>query len=56
MKDALPAHLRFGPFELNLRSGDLCSGNRRQVLQDQPLLILAMLAERDGELICREEI
>jgi eukaryotic-like serine/threonine-protein kinase len=56
MKDALPARLRFGPFELNLRSGDLCSGNRRQVLQDQPLLILAMLVERDGELIYREEI
>jgi serine/threonine protein kinase/Tol biopolymer transport system component len=56
MKDALPVRLRFGPFELNPKSGELCSGNGRQVLQDQALLILQMLIERDGELVTRREI
>ena len=56
MKDVLPVRLRFGPFELNPRSGELCSSNGRQVLQDQPLLILRMLIDRDGELVSRGEI
>ena len=32
--------MRFGPFELDVRSGDLKKQGRRIRLQDQPLLVL----------------
>ena len=56
MKDVLPVRLRFGPFELDPKSGELCSSDGRQVLQEQPLLILRMLIEHDGDLVSRSEI
>jgi serine/threonine protein kinase len=48
--------LRFGAFELDLKAGELYSGRVRVRLQDQPLRVLLMLAERQGDVIAREEI
>jgi eukaryotic-like serine/threonine-protein kinase len=56
MRDALPARVRFGVFELDLKSGELRAGDQRTVLQEQSLQILRMLIERPGELLSREEI
>src|SRR5438128_3340158 len=48
--------LRFGPFELDLRSGELRKNGSRVGLQDQPLQILSVLLERPGEMVTREEL
>jgi serine/threonine protein kinase len=48
---------RFEDFRLDLRSGELCRGGEKAVqLSEQPFRILAMLLERAGELVTREEI
>jgi serine/threonine protein kinase/Tol biopolymer transport system component len=48
---------RFEGFELDLRAGELClEGDNRVSLADQPFRILAMLLERSGDLVTREEI
>jgi Tol biopolymer transport system component/DNA-binding winged helix-turn-helix (wHTH) protein len=52
----LPARVRLGAFEVNLRVGELRSGDRVAILQDQPLQVLRMLIERECELVTREEI
>src|SRR5271167_3741659 len=56
MKDTQPVRIRFGVFELDLRSGELCSGAEKTLLPEQSLQILRMLVERGGELATREEI
>ena len=56
MKDTQPARVRFGVFELDLRSGELCVGEKTTLLQEQPLRVLRMLIEREGEIVTREEI
>ena len=56
MKDTQPARVRFGVFELDLKSGELRRGKDRNVLAEQPLQILRMLVERERELVSREEI
>ena len=48
--------MRFGPFALDVQSGDLKKQGRRVRLQDQPLLVLQALLERPGELVTREEL
>ena len=48
--------VRFGPFELDLRGGELRKDGRRIRLQDQPFQILRMLLECPGEVILREDI
>src|SRR5713226_4804470 len=48
--------LRFGPFEADVRAGELRKGGLKVKLQDQPFRILVMLLERPGELVTREEI
>src|SRR2546426_2350652 len=48
--------VRFGPFEVDLRAGELLKQGRRIRLQDQPLQILAALLERPGEMVSREEL
>src|SRR5215467_2047335 len=48
--------LRFGPFELDLRRGELRKEGRRIRLQEQPFQILRMLLESPGEVVSREEI
>src|SRR5262245_26004851 len=52
-----PASLvRFGVFELDLRSGELHKAGARITLQDQPLEILKALLEHPGELVTRDEL
>ena len=53
---AEPQIVRFGVFELDLRTGELRKSGIRIRLQDQPFKILAMLIEQPGELVTREEI
>jgi len=48
--------VRFGTFEVNVRSGELRKRGIRVALQDQPLRILAALVERPGEIVGREEL
>ena len=48
--------LRFGIFELNLHTRELRKAGIRVRLQEQPFKILAMLLERRGELVTRDEI
>ena len=47
---------RFGPFALDLRSGDLSRNGRPIRLQEKPRSILLALAARPGELISRAEL
>lgn len=46
---------RFGPFEVDFRAGELLRNGRRIRLQDQPLQVLAMLLERPGNVVTRDE-
>ncbi len=48
--------LQFGPFELDLRSGELRRAGGLLKLQPQPFKVLALLASHAGELVTREEI
>ena len=48
--------IRFGPFALDAAAGELCKHGLKIKLQGQPIDILAMLLERPGEVISREEI
>jgi Tol biopolymer transport system component/DNA-binding winged helix-turn-helix (wHTH) protein len=48
--------VRFGAFEADLVSGELRRNGFAVKLQGQPFQILAMLLERPGELVTREEI
>ncbi len=52
----LGSPVRFGPFEADLRGGLLRKHGIRIKLQDQPFQILALLLERSGEVVTREEI
>ena len=48
--------LRFGPFELDRRSGELRKGGCLIKLQEQPFQLLLALLERPGEVVLREEL
>jgi TolB-like protein/DNA-binding winged helix-turn-helix (wHTH) protein/Tfp pilus assembly protein PilF len=48
--------LRFGVFEVDLRNGELTKSGQRRKLQGQPFQVLAMLLEKPGELVTREEL
>jgi DNA-binding winged helix-turn-helix (wHTH) protein len=48
--------LRFGPFEADLRTGELRRAGKAIELQELPFRILAALLERPGELVTREEL
>ncbi len=56
MKNTLPLRLRFGAFDLDLKSGELQTSGRRVVLQEQPLQVLRILIEHAGAIATREEI
>jgi Tol biopolymer transport system component/DNA-binding winged helix-turn-helix (wHTH) protein len=47
---------RFGPFELDVRSGELRKHGIRLQLREQPVRILLLLLEHPGELVVRTEI
>lgn len=51
-----PSIIRFGPFELDLRSGELLKNGHRIRLREQPFQVLRLLLERPGEVVLREEI
>jgi len=53
---SVPHTLRFGVFELDPRAGQLRKKGMKIRLQGQPVEILAMLLERPGETIPREEL
>jgi len=48
--------VRFGPFEMDSKSGELRKLGVRIRLQDQPFQILQILLERPGEVVTREEL
>jgi TolB-like protein/DNA-binding winged helix-turn-helix (wHTH) protein/Tfp pilus assembly protein PilF len=48
--------VRFGAFEADFQSGELRKHGLKLRLQDQPFQILAMLLERRGEMVTREEL
>jgi TolB-like protein/DNA-binding winged helix-turn-helix (wHTH) protein/Tfp pilus assembly protein PilF len=60
----LPELVRFGTFELNVRTGELVSigtaaveaGSARVLLREQPFQILRILVEHQGNIVTRQEI
>jgi DNA-binding winged helix-turn-helix (wHTH) protein len=60
----LPELVRFGTFELNVRTGELVSigtaageaGSAKVLLREQPFQILRILVERQGNIVTRQEI
>ena len=52
----LPARVRFGGFECNLRSGELRGPEQTLRLSEKPFRVLAILLEHEGELVTREEL
>ena len=49
--------VRFGEFELNVRTGELSSiGTAAVLLREQPFQILRILVERQGKIVTRQEI
>jgi DNA-binding winged helix-turn-helix (wHTH) protein len=46
----------FGPFELDLKAGELHRDGHALRLQEQPFLVLKMLLERPGDVVTREEM
>ena len=47
---------RFGPFELDLKTGDLVRNGRAVALQGKPRSILIALVERGGSTVPRTEL
>src|SRR5258708_26074267 len=61
MASAPQDRVRVGAFELDLKSGELCSvgvyeADGRVLLREQPFQVLRMLVERAGKIVTREEI
>src|SRR6187431_26560 len=52
----LASIVRFGTFELSVRSGELSRRGLRVALQEQPLRILTALLERPGEVVTRQDL
>jgi len=48
--------LRFGPFELDVRSGELRRNGTTVRLQPQPFKVLVLLTSRPGDVVTREEV
>src|SRR5882757_9563074 len=51
-----PSPLRFGPFEVDFATAELRKRGRKVALQDQPFKVMALLLQRPGELVTREEL
>src|SRR5947209_1091541 len=49
-------HVRFGLFDMDLGTGELRKSGIKLPLQSQPFKVLAILVEKPGELVTREEI
>jgi TolB-like protein/Flp pilus assembly protein TadD len=50
------AIIRFGPFQLDLATGELRRANQRVKLAPQPSNLLRLLTDRAGQLVTREDI
>jgi len=48
--------VRFGAFEVDVRAGELRRHGRRIKLPDQPFQVLAILLERPGQVVTRDEL
>jgi len=48
--------VRFGAFEVNLRSAELRKQGLKVKIQEQPFQVLAMLLEHPGQVVTREEL
>lgn len=48
--------VRFGVFEVDLRAGELRKRGSKVKLQEQPLQVLALLLERPGDVVTRDEL
>ena len=48
--------VRFGTFEVSLQSGEMRKGGVRIKVQQQPMKLLAILLERPGAVVTREEL
>ncbi|MGD0227853.1 MAG: winged helix-turn-helix domain-containing protein [Terriglobia bacterium] len=48
--------IRFGVFEVDLRSGELRKHSLKVRIQKQPFRVLAMLLEHQGQIVTREEL
>lgn len=51
-----PEILKFGTFEVDLRTGELRKQGKRVRVQDQPFQVLAVLLHRPGDVVTREEL
>ena len=56
LETRFPAVLRFGTFEVDVRSGEVRKQGVRVKVQDQPLQVLTVLLQRPGEVVTREEL
>ncbi len=59
LNGAVPSNLvalRFGPFELDVRSGEMKRHGSGVRIQPQPFKVLVLLANRPGDVVTREEI
>src|SRR5690348_10796338 len=62
MEHPAPGRARFGGFELDLTSGELCSigtadgNNNKVLLREQSFQVLRMLVERGRKIVTRDEI
>ena len=56
MTDPVDDLVRFGAFELDLRTGELRRSGVRIHLPDQPFQVLRALLDRPGDLVTREEL
>ena len=48
--------VRTGPFEIDFGSGEVHKEGRKVPVQDQPFRVLAILLERPGEVVTREQL
>jgi Tol biopolymer transport system component/DNA-binding winged helix-turn-helix (wHTH) protein len=51
-----PPSLKFGPYLLDARAGELRKNGAKIRLQEKPLRVLAALAEQQGQLVTREDL
>src|SRR4029453_2819705 len=56
MSASMDPVVRFGPFQLDLRTGELRKAGARINLPEQPLQVLKALLDRPGDLVTREEL
>jgi DNA-binding winged helix-turn-helix (wHTH) protein len=51
-----PRLVQFGSFEVDLQTGELRKGGQKLKFSGQPFQVLAILLERPGEVVTREEL